>query len=118
MPWWSQHKKDPPRFLGSKRGGIWGSKVLFFVLLWFRVFGLETANSEARFGILVKNQPGWQILSHIGAIWIHVVAISRSPLSQKIGAYPKHGSWRKWDMQKWMMEKIFMYAAAAALHKC
>ena len=38
------------------------------------VFTPETAHSEARFGTLVKNQPGGWILSQIGTIWTHFVA--------------------------------------------
>ena len=38
-------------------------------------FRAEATHSEARFGILVKNQPGGQILSQIGANWTHFVAI-------------------------------------------
>ena len=38
----------------------------------------ETSRSEARFGILVQNDPRGPISSQIGAIWTHVVTISRS----------------------------------------
>ena len=46
-------------------------------LVKIRVFTPETAHSEARFGILVKKDPGGRILSQIGAIWTHFVAIFR-----------------------------------------
>ena len=42
------------------------------------VFTPETAHSEARFGLLVKKDPGGQILSQIGALWTHFVTIFRS----------------------------------------
>ena len=46
----------------------------FWIVLFFIVFRPETANSEARFGILVKNQPRGWILSQIGANWTGFVA--------------------------------------------
>ena len=68
----------------------------FWILLFFKVFRPETANSETRFGILVNNQPWWQIFSQSGAVWTHVVALFRSRVSKQMGGYPKNWSWRAW----------------------
>ena len=69
--------KIPPPPINPQMGGdqvphFSQSQSQFLVKI--RVFTPETAHSEARFGILVKNQPGGWILSQIGAIWTHFVA--------------------------------------------
>ena len=47
--------------LRPKKCGFLGVQMLgfFWILLFFKVFRPETANSETRFGILVNNQPWW-----------------------------------------------------------
>ena len=66
-----------PQFLALKKGGGSGIHSIQFLIRFLaqiRVFTPETAHSEARFGILVKNQPRGWILSQIGAKWTGFVA--------------------------------------------